>query len=565
MPKKTNPTRENALQQRHATKKAADAIVQPPEPIEVATPSLGVDFSAEMMLREVLLLAGKKKEVSLDELSEALPRLAEHPELLQSVLCRAEALGVRLLDEKEEEESGALHRGKAEDKDAADPSGGFVDSVQLYLRQIGRVPILGREGEQELAKRLEEAEVQARQHLERCGTTALHYIAIARRLKSGSERIDQTCGIRSEERDEFKRRLPGWILEMENLVKAISKTGATVSRTSQGKTNLTKENQLGKLSRLYRNLRLRVAFILENTASVVSATEQAEALCRDTMADVPGIAMKRDAFELQHWLTPEAYIENAHQMERWLKQANRTRNELVEANLRLVVSIAKKYCMRGLPLVDLIQEGNIGLTKAAERFEHRLGFKFCTYATWWIRQSITRAIADQGRTIRIPVHMCETISRIARVQLQLLQELGRDATPEEIAEATATPVSRIREMQEMAQNTVSLDTLVGEKKETRFGDLIPDENAVDPSNGTELSVLREKMLAIIGTLTQRERLVLELRHGLKGYNPQTLEEIGRCFGVTRERVRQIESKAMRKMRHPTRLGRLFEVQEGAQA
>ena len=319
------------------------------------------------------------------------------------------------------------------------------------------------------------------------------------------------------------------------------------------------------LRRIYRNLRFRFAIILENTPSVMSAAEQAEALCRDTVAGAAGFATKRASFELQHWMTPEAYIENAQQMELWLKRANRTRNELVEANLRLVVFIAKKYCMRGLPLVDLIQEGNIGLTKAAERFEHRLGFKFSTYATWWIRQSITRAIADQARTIRIPVHMCETISRIARVQMQLLQELGRDATPEEIAEATATPVSRIREMQQMSQITVSLDTLVGEKQETRFGDLIPDENAADPSNGTELPVLREKMLATIGTLTPRERLVLELRFGLRGSDPQTLEEIGRCFGVTRERIRQIEAKAMRKMRHPTRIGSLLEVHEGAEA
>jgi len=517
------------------------------------------------MLSEVLLLASHKKELSLDELSEALPKLAEHPELLQSVIRRAEALGVRLMDENVEEESSESLRGKAEVQDAADQSGGSVDSVQLYLQQIGRVPILGRQGEQELAKRLEEAEVQARDHLERCGTTALHYLAVARRINSGSVRIDLACGIRPEEKDEFKNCLPGWIFEIESLVKAISKTEAKVSRKDLEKVIAGRENYLSKLRRVYRNLRLRGAFILENTASVMSAAEQAEALCRETLTGAPGIATKRAAFELQHWMTPEVYIENAQQMERWLKRANRTRNELVEANLRLVVFIAKKYCMRGLPLVDLIQEGNIGLTKAAERFEHRLGFKFSTYATWWIRQSIVRAIADQSRTIRIPVHMCETMSRIARVQRQLLQELGRDATPEEIAEATATPVSRIREMQQMAQTPVSLDTLVGEKQETRFVDLIPDENAADPSNGTELPVLREKMLATIGTLTQRERLVLELRFGLRGSDPQTLEEIGRRFGVTRERIRQIEAKAMRKMRHPTRIGSLFEVHEGVEA
>ncbi|NBV86733.1 MAG: sigma-70 family RNA polymerase sigma factor, partial [Verrucomicrobia bacterium] len=269
-----------------------------------------------------------------------------------------------------------------------------------------------------------------------------------------------------------------------------------------------------------------------------------------------GLEGKRQFFR-EHWASPEDAVENAAQFKRWTARATRARNEMVEANLRLVVSIAKNYMNRGMALMDIIQEGNIGLTRAVEKFDHRLNFRFSTYATWWIRQAITRAIGDQSRMIRIPIHMNEHITRLSRIQRQLFQELGREATHEEIAEATAMPVDRIREVLESAQITVSLDTLIGEGQDKTLGDMIPDENAADPFQDTEQSDVREHLNRMIHTLTDRERVIIELRHGLRDHSPQTLEQVGQRFGVTRERIRQIEAKALRKLRHPTRAGRLF--------
>jgi RNA polymerase primary sigma factor len=282
--------------------------------------------------------------------------------------------------------------------------------------------------------------------------------------------------------------------------------------------------------------------------SLLSFDEEIQ-LAQDMQA---GNAAKEQLEELGGELDDESKAE----LNKLVKKGERAKQRLAEANLRLVVSIAKRYVGRGMLFLDLIQEGNLGLIKAVEKFDYTKGYKFSTYATWWIRQAITRAIADQARTIRIPVHMVETINKVIRVSRQLLQELGHDPTPEEIAEEMGMPVDKVREILKIAQEPVSLETPIGEEEDSHLGDFIPDEDASEPSEAASFTLLKEQLVEVLGTLTPREEKVLKLRFGIEDGRTRTLEEVGKEFNVTRERIRQIEAKALRKLRHPSRSKKL---------
>jgi RNA polymerase primary sigma factor len=283
------------------------------------------------------------------------------------------------------------------------------------------------------------------------------------------------------------------------------------------------------------------------------------AAARKTKAQATALKEAQQALkqiERDQRIPADQFEEHYRTLRLWLRKGLRAKSEMVEANLRLVISIAKKYTNRGLSFLDLIQEGNMGLMKAVEKFEYRRGYKFSTYATWWIRQAITRSIADQARTIRIPVHMIETINKLMRLQKQLVQELGREPTPEEVADEMSLPVERVRAILKIAQQPISLQSPIGDSEDTHFGDFIEDKTAENPSDMTAYSLLKDRLQDVLTTLTEREQEVLTLRFGLSDGYSRTLEEVGRKFNVTRERIRQIEAKALRKMRHPTRIRKL---------
>jgi len=537
---------------------------------EIAALHSAIEIQAR--IRELIKLAKEQGYLTFDDLNEALPEGITDADDLDLILTQLRRMEVDIIeasevdrykdgkkDEEEEEEEEEKTEVRFETLD---------DPVRMYLKQMGQVPLLTREQEVQISKRIEEAEDMVQKHINRFGFTARAHLDLAGKLLEGKERFDRVIlDKKIESRERYMKKLPRLCKQVERLSALISQQYCRLTRNSNSpkeRCNRLKSLQRGiaSLQRIYPNF----YFKQKVTEEFVHLADDAY----DTLRYLQGEIAKhlRDRKKRLHlenkvremekdlWLPVSEYADEYQALKGWARQALRAKTEMVEANLRLVISIAKKYTNRGLSFLDLIQEGNMGLMKAVEKFEYRRGYKFSTYATWWIRQAITRSIADQARTIRIPVHMIETINKLMRVQKQLVQEYGREPTPEEVAEEVLLPVDRVRAVLKMAQQPISLQSPVGESEETNFGDFIEDRGAENPSDMTAIVLLKEKIKDVLETLTDRERQVLEQRFGLVDGYSRTLEEVGRQFQVTRERIRQIEAKALRKMRHPTRIRQL---------
>lgn len=517
-------------------------------------------------LRELIRTAREQDHLTWDDVNDALPPGFVTPDLMDSLITRLRAMEIRIIDEAEVDglpkSISARARASAE-RDAASKLDVLDDPVRMYLRQMGQVPLLTREQEIQISKRIERAELSLRQCLHTIGFIGQAYLRFADDLHNGLERFDRIVSDRkADERESYFRKLEPLLVAARQSYDQTTKLFLSLEGAGPRKRITLEEEFEASRTAFFKHctkfhfktkLTDELVTLLRSRLAELSALEKERKA--HPRADAPKAALEK--FERDSWMSAADFHKRVSETLRHVADCTKAKTEMIEANLRLVISIAKKYTNRGLSFLDLIQEGNMGLMRAVEKFEYQRGYKFSTYATWWIRQAITRSIADQARTIRIPVHMIETINKLMRVHKQLLQEMGRDPTPEEIAEEIHLPVDRVNAVLRLSQQPVSMQTKVGEGEgDTEFGDFIEDKEASNPMELTAMHLLRDKLRDVLDTLNPREREVLEQRFGLADGSGRTLEEVGKQFQVTRERIRQIEAKALRKLRHPTRIRKL---------
>ncbi len=582
-----------------------------------------MDNNADMINLKRLIHNGKNRgyitfEELNDDLSDDFVSSEEH---IDELMMMFEELDIMVIDDAakkkiEKAEEAKKKAAKAEEKvnasvDLAEAASGAADPVKMYLKEMGRISLLTREGEVEIAKRIEAGENETLQRLLLCGVGVERIIELGEMLRNNEVKLKDVINDMEDddsymllgERKESVINLINRMKELNERMRLKRREKSKVRCTEETKKKLTAqtkrdqqkimklvssfslgEKQVEKMIDKFRELSAEVetaerkiegcmlraggkpiSYLKRCAAKIPKSAKDDQIILPIGLAKSEIIVLKSEADSAQKIikqarertdLTPRQIKLKLKKVEQSLYEANRAKSELIQANLRLVVSIAKKYTNRGLMFLDLIQEGNIGLMKAVDKFEYQRGYKFSTYATWWIRQAITRAIADQARTIRIPVHMIETINKLMRTSRYLVQEHGREPTSEEIAEKMEFPLDKVRKVLKIAKEPISLETPIGEEEDSHLGDFIEDKNVLSPGDAVVDFGLAEQTRRVLTTLTPREEKVLRMRFGIGEKSDHTLEEVGRDFSVTRERIRQIEAKALRKLRHPSRSKKL---------